>query len=133
MTLARERGGLGERLLFYAMSASAIVTMKTVRASLFTLVPILANNVGLSLPQRALLMAAFFPGYSLSQVPGGVLVQYCGGKHVLTLALGATGALFGLLPALIRAANPRGPGGPTGPLRTPFRTPSTLSGPTKTG
>jgi sugar phosphate permease len=102
MSLARDRGGLGERLLFYAMSAGAIVAMKTVRASLYTLVPILANDLGLGLPQRALLMAAFFPGYSLSQVPGGVLVQYCGGKHVLTFALGATGVLFGLLPALIR-------------------------------
>jgi hypothetical protein len=41
-------------------------------------------------------------------------------------------AAEGSLGATRRAANSRGRGGPTGPLRTPFRIPGTLSGLTKT-
>ena len=47
-------------------------------------------------------------------------------------AINAGGSMIANPPVVIRAANSGGPGGPTRPLGTPFRTPGTLSGLTET-
>ena len=49
-------------------------------------------------PVRGALLSAFFWGYMLSQIPGGVLSQRVGGSRLLAGALVTTSAVTMLLP-----------------------------------
>jgi MFS family permease len=96
---------VGARVRTYAMLSCAIVGVKTVRASIASLVPFIVQGAGLSVTESALLLSAFFPGYAISQVPAGGITQMFGGKLVLTVSLGGTAAMIALAPTLSRLQN----------------------------
>jgi sugar phosphate permease len=63
------------------------------------IVPFIVADRGYSDAQRAQLLAAFFPGYLLTQIPLGFLAQLWGAKNVLSLNLVGTAAMLAALPA----------------------------------
>lgn len=48
-------------------------------------------------------LSAFYYGYILTQIPGGVLARKCGGATMLGLSVGTSGALTMLTPLAARA------------------------------
>jgi hypothetical protein len=104
-----DKGTLSKRVRQYALSFGMTLGLKTMRASLYTLVPILASDIGISAAHRAMLMSAFFPGYALSQVPGSVVVQLIGSKVVLSASLGISALLFSLAPTIIQLPTQHAP------------------------
>ena len=66
------------------------------------LVPFIVSECGYSEAQRASLLAAFTPGYIVTQIPGGLLAARVGGKAVLTWI---SYAMIGLLLALPAAVS----------------------------
>ena len=71
------------------------------------IVPFIVADRGYSDAQRAQLLAAFFPGYLLTQIPLGFLAQLWGAKSVLSLNLVGTCAMLAALPSAT-AAGARG-------------------------
>lgn len=71
------------------------------------IVPFIVADRGYSDAQRAQLLAAFFPGYLLTQIPLGFLAQLWGAKNVLSLNLVGTAAMLATLPTAT-AAGARG-------------------------
>ena len=59
---------------------------------------LIAKGQGLGEHQAALLMAAFYPGYVLTQIPTGALAQKHGAKVLLLVCLVGTAVCFGGLP-----------------------------------
>ena len=69
-------------------------------------VPIVVADLGLSDAEaevaRAMLLAAWFPGYLCSQIPGAALIQAIGPKIVMGLNTAGVCGFFMLLPWLAR-------------------------------
>ena len=65
-------------------------------------VPIVVADLGLSDADRAMLLAAWFPGYLCSQIPGAALIQGIGPKIVMGLNTAGVCGFFMLLPWLAR-------------------------------
>lgn len=82
----------------YSMVGACILATKSVRATLPSLIPLIAQSQGLASAEAALLMSAFYPGYILTQIPAGALAQKHGAKGLLLLCLLGTAACFGGLP-----------------------------------
>eukprot|EP01045_Picozoa_sp_COSAG04_P049516 COSAG04_NODE_19561_length_413_cov_0.898089_1_plen_97_part_10 len=59
-------------------------------------------ELGLSDAERAMLLAAWFPGYLCSQIPGAALIQAIGPKIVMGLNTAGVCGFFMLLPWLAR-------------------------------
>ena len=83
-----------ERYGVYAMMCGSIISIKTLRSSLASFVPIMAAEMGLSTAQSGALLTAFFPGYLLTQMPAGPIVQRYGGKRTLSVCLFASAGCF---------------------------------------
>ena len=75
-----------------ASAAAAVLTprsprprssIKTLRSALYSIVPIMATEMGLSEVQAGTLLTGFFPGYLITQMPAGPIVQRYGGKLTL--------------------------------------------------
>jgi hypothetical protein len=66
----------------------------------------IASEYAFTAAQRTWLLSAFFPGYILSMIPGGLLASHVGGKAVYTGILASHAALALAIPAAARA----GPG-----------------------
>ena len=90
------------RPVMYAMIGACQMANYVVRQSLPSLIPLIAKSAGFGTSEVALLLASFFPGYLLTQVPAGVLAQKFGAKPLLTVNLAGTAALMLLLPAAAR-------------------------------
>eukprot|EP01048_Picozoa_sp_COSAG05_P010851 COSAG05_NODE_981_length_6302_cov_4.797034_6_plen_385_part_00 len=96
-TEAGPRAGISiARARFYAMMIGSILSVKTLRSSLNSVVPAMALDPSLDLnsSQQAAIMASFYPGYLLTQLPAGPIVQVIGGKSVMSLQLFGTAAIF---------------------------------------
>lgn len=65
-------------------------------------VPFVVADMRLSDADRALLLAAWFPGYLVSQIPGAALIDRIGPKIVMGLNMLGTCGLFLLLPVFVR-------------------------------
>ena len=85
-----------DRARFYTMMIGSILSVKTLRSSLNSVVPAMALDplLGLNSSQQAAIMASFYPGYLLTQLPAGPIVQIIGGKSVMSLQLFGTAAIF---------------------------------------
>ena len=56
-------------------------------------IPFIIADLGPSANQSAKPLAAFFPGYVITQIPGGMLAQIVGGKSFPSAASSGMGAL----------------------------------------
>lgn len=119
-------------VLLYSMMGSCIILTKSIRATLPSLVPLIAKQQNLLESQQALLMSSFFPGCKsniiylrihilcafthcklsdllladmITQIPAGYLAQRFGPKLVLLVNLSGTACCFGLLPAAVRSSS----------------------------
>ena len=91
--------------VFPLLGAASFCAFST-RYALAPLVSVfIAAEYGYTAGQKTALLGAFFPGYVLSMIPGGVLAQACGGKIVFSVIL-LGHSMFG---ALIPSAAQRGP------------------------
>lgn len=82
------------KLIMALMSGYSIVYMDKNMIST-TIIP-LVNNFNLSAAQAGVIVSAFFLGYSLIQIPGGLLADKLGSKRILMLSLGSI-SLFSIL------------------------------------
>ena len=64
-----------QRLVMYALQCSYIIVLKSVRASIAMLAPIISTDLGLSNAQNALIISGFFQGYVVTMVPAAWLTQ----------------------------------------------------------
>ena len=80
------------------MLTGYVMSFKIPRFMINTLVPFIVADLGLPASLTPTLLAAFHPGYILTQVPGGLLVASKGPKFVATLQLAASAMLLGLIP-----------------------------------
>ncbi|GHU33363.1 MFS transporter [Betaproteobacteria bacterium] len=77
------------------------------RMVMSTAIPYIAKDFSLSAPEMGIVMSAFFAGYALCQIPGGILSDRFGARKVLVFAIvwwsiftfitGWAGSLMGLL------------------------------------
>jgi MFS family permease len=68
-----------------------------IRGGIFSWMPFVVRELGLSEAQRALLMGAWFPGYAFAQMPAAALIMRIGAKKVIGLnLLGTCGAYLAL-------------------------------------
>lgn len=88
------------RALMYTLVSLQGLPHWTIRSGLPAWVPVLVAHMGLSETQRAMLLAAWFPGYIVSQIPGAALIQIYGPKLILGLTMVGTCGVFMLLPWL---------------------------------
>lgn len=93
------------RLLNYALVSGHGLVNHAIRSALPSLIPLIPNYTE---AQQALLLSAFFPGYILTQLPGGAATQRWGGKLVSTVNLWSNAVLFLLTPLAARHAGPVG-------------------------
>ena len=71
----------------YGLLSGQNMMNQAIRSGLPTAIPFLARQAGLNAAESSKLLAAFFPGYVLTQIPGGILAQHIGGKAVVFLNL----------------------------------------------
>ena len=86
----------------YALVSGHGLVNHTIRSALPSLIPLLADALRYTEAQRVLLLGAFFPGYILTQLPGGWATQRWGGKFVITVNLYSNAVLFFLTPLAAR-------------------------------
>ena len=75
-----------------------------IRGGLPSWIPFVVADMSLSVDERAMLLAAWFPGYISSQIPGAALIDRIGPKLVLGLSTTGVCGCFMLLPLIERAA-----------------------------
>jgi predicted MFS family arabinose efflux permease len=86
-----------ERFTMYSLIAGQHLVNLLIRFALPFIVPSMVAELGISERQRAQLLAAFTPGYILTQVPAAAVVERLGAKVVLGLNnLGLALALLAL-------------------------------------
>jgi hypothetical protein len=90
------------RFMMYVLMCGYILALKTVRAAIPSLMPILGAALGFSEAELAANLSGFFLGYTAFQIPGSLVAQKYGGKGVLTISMAGTAVLFGSLPAVAR-------------------------------
>ena len=88
-------------LVTFWMMASYWAAQFLPRLSLPIIVPMIAKEVNATPQQRAVLLSAFFRGYLLTMVAGGIAAQKWGGKLVLSIDLVAFTAAFLALPTAV--------------------------------
>ena len=90
------------RTLMYALTAGVTGVNFLLRQGIPTMIPFISAEFKWSSAQQAMLLAGFFPGYMLTQVPGGWAAQLLGGKFVNGLNLGGQTLFLALLPSSAR-------------------------------
>jgi sugar phosphate permease len=93
---------LSRRVQMYSLMILSITVCKVIRFSLPSVVPAMAAALGYGTTETAAVLAAFFPGYLLSQVPAGPAVQAWGGKLMNTLNIGGSALCMALVPLAAR-------------------------------
>jgi sugar phosphate permease len=92
------------RYVMPALMAFQPTTNWVIRVAINTLVPYICAEQGFSEEQRAMLLAAFYPGYVGAHIPGGYMVQSFGGKLTLALNMWGSAAVCALVPLAVRLA-----------------------------
>ena len=87
------------RLAMYGLTAGVTMINFLLRNGIPNLVPFIVEEQGYSASEAALLLAGFFPGYMITQVPGGWASQRFGAKVVNSLNVGGQALFLVLLPA----------------------------------
>eukprot|EP01050_Picozoa_sp_SAG11_P014223 SAG11_NODE_1728_length_4367_cov_4.915183_6_plen_110_part_00 len=75
------------RAMMYALTAGVTAFNFLIRQGIPTMIPFIAKEYSYSAAKNAILLAGFFPGYMVTQVPGGWAAQILGGKLVNTMNL----------------------------------------------
>ena len=86
----------------YALTAGVTMMNFLLRNGIPNLVPFIVQEQGYSASEAALLLAGFFPGYMITQVPGGWASQRFGAKLVNSLNIGGQALFLALLPVAAR-------------------------------
>eukprot|EP01052_Picozoa_sp_SAG31_P022997 SAG31_NODE_1861_length_7044_cov_169.866379_6_plen_359_part_00 len=95
------------RFLMPALMALQPTTNWVIRVAINSLIPYICAEQGFSENQRAMLLAAFYPGYVGGHIPGGYMVQVLGGKITLALNMWGSAAVCALVPVAAWAAPTR--------------------------
>ena len=90
------------RFVMPALLSFQPATNWIIRNAINTLIPFICREQGFSEDQRAMLLAAFYPGYVGAHIPGGILVQRLGGKVVLSANMIGSALICALLPLAAR-------------------------------
>lgn len=90
------------RGLMYALVSLQGLPNWTIRGGLPSWIPFVVADMGLGDVERAALLAAWFPGYLITQIPGAALIDRVGPKVVLFGNMLGTCGLFLMLPLLAR-------------------------------
>jgi sugar phosphate permease len=98
----RHRGQPQHRFVMPALLSFQPTTNWIIRNAINTLIPFICREQGFSEDQRAMLLAAFYPGYVGAHIPGGILVQRWGGKAMLTINMYGSALVCALLPLAVR-------------------------------
>jgi MFS family permease len=77
-----------------------------IRSALPMIIPFIAADLNLTGSQSASLLAAFFPGYVITQIPGGWAAQVFGAKIVAVANLMGNGLLLMAAPLAAATSNP---------------------------
>ena len=97
--------GFRRRALMYFLQCFFVLILKSVRAGIPMLAPIVSSDLGFSDSQNAMVISGFFQGYIITQVPAAPIVQAVGPKIMLTGAMTGTAILFVLAPILARSTH----------------------------
>ena len=89
----------------YSLQCFYIVVIKTVRAGIPMMTPLIARDLHFTEAQAAFVLSGFFQGYTLTQVPAAPIVQKWGPKNVLSFSMLGTAALFVAAPMVSAAAS----------------------------
>ena len=90
------------RFVMPALLSFQPTTNWIIRNAINTLIPFICREQGFSEDQRAMLLAAFYPGYVGAHIPGGILVQHLGGKVMLSANMIGSALICALLPLAAR-------------------------------
>ena len=90
------------RGLMYALTAGVTTFNFLLRQGIPSMIPFIATEFSWTAAEQAVLLAGFFPGYMITQVPGGWAAQVFGGKLVNCLNLFGQSVFLALLPSAAR-------------------------------
>ena len=82
----------------YSMLIGSVMAFKIPRFAINTMVPFVVADLGLPRSVTPSLLAAFHPGYIMTQIPSAFLVASHGPKFVCALQLAGSAAMMGLVP-----------------------------------
>ena len=103
--MTKAGGGAGEttsrcRRIVWAGLVAPQLCHHTIRAGLPLLIAAIGKESGLSAAERVFLLGAFYPGYTLPQVPCGAAVRAFGGKRMLLASLAVPLPLLAVMGAV---------------------------------
>ena len=94
------------RPLMYGLLATQPLTNWVIRGGLPSLIQFIVTEYGFADAQKVALLGAFYPGYLLTQLPAGMLIQKIGAKVTLTGNMLGTAACAALVPLALRTGAP---------------------------
>ena len=77
-------------MAMYALLATQPLTNWVIRGAIAPLMQFIVADLKFTLAQKALLLGAFYPGYLVTQIPAGFLIQRYGAKVSLTVNMVGT-------------------------------------------
>ena len=75
------------------------------RNAIGPLMPFIAEEEGLEMSEKGVILGGFFVGYVLTQLPGGFLGQQYGGDVVLSFSLAGSAVVLCLVPFMRHASS----------------------------
>jgi hypothetical protein len=90
------------RYVMHCLLGSAYGMNILQRNSVNFIVPFIVRAQKFSDAQAAVLLAGFFPGYVVTQIPAGLIARSVGEKSLTTINCVANGLLFSLLPSVCK-------------------------------
>lgn len=75
------------------------------RNAIGPLIPFMAQDEGLSMDEKGVILSGFFVGYVMTQIPGGFLGQHYGGDIVLSFSLFGSACVLVLVPFMQKATS----------------------------
>jgi sugar phosphate permease len=91
---------LPARYVMHCLLGSAYGMNILMRNSVNFIVPFVVKARGFSSAQAAMLLAGFYPGYVIMQIPAGLIARSVGEKTLTTINCIGNGLFFLLLPAV---------------------------------
>jgi sugar phosphate permease len=93
-------------MTMYALLAAQPLTNWVIRGAIAPLMQFIVADLSFNPTQKALLLGAFYPGYLVTQVPSGFLIQKYGAKLMLTVNMVGTALATAALPLALSSARP---------------------------
>ena len=90
--------GFRGRLRMYSMLIGSVMAFKIPRFAINTMVPFVVADLGLPRSVTPSLLAAFHPGYIMTQIPSAFLVASHGPKFVCAIQLAGSAAMMAMVP-----------------------------------